>query len=107
MVNSYAFAARRPLAVLVLVAAIAGGLLLFWWLLPLGLLAYGLMVYLGGRDPALAALSQRPQRPRLSSPTFRGQIAAIERTQQEIHRSVAQAEGPAPSTGFTFRGAQR
>jgi chromosome segregation ATPase len=94
MANPYAFAARRPLAILVLLAAIAGGLLLFWWLLPLGLLAYGLMIYLAGRDPALAALSQRPQRPRLSSPQLRGQIAAIERTQQEIGRSVAQADGP-------------
>lgn len=94
MGNPYAYAARRPLAILVLLVAIAGGLLLFWWLLPLGLLAYGLMVFLGGRDPLVAAASQRAPRPRLTSPTFRAQLSAVERTQQEIRRSVAQAEGP-------------
>ncbi len=94
MRNPYVYAARRPLALMVLFTAIAGGLLLFWWLLPLGLLAYGLMIALGGRDPALAAASQRAPRPRLTSPTFRAQIGAIERTQQEIERSIAQASGP-------------
>lgn len=94
MSNPFAYAARRPLAILVLLLAIAGGLLIYWWLLPLGLAAYGLMVFLAGRDPALAAASQRAPRPHLSSPTFRAQLAALERTQREIERSVAQAEGP-------------
>jgi chromosome segregation ATPase len=94
MGNPYAYAARRPLPILVLVAAVAGGLLVFWWLFPLGLLAYGLMVFLSGRDPQVAAASQRAPRPRLSSPAFRAQLAAIERTQEQIGRSVAEAEGP-------------
>lgn len=94
MSNPYAFAARRPLPIMVLVAAIAGGLLVFWWLFPLGLFAYGLIVFLGGHDPQLAAASQRTPRPRLSSPTFRAQLGAIERTQEQIGRSVAEAEGP-------------
>lgn len=97
MTNSspaYAFAARRPLALLVLLVAIAAGLTVALWLLPLGLAAYAALVYLLGRDPALVTLSQRPTRPRLSSQTFRGQLDAIERTQQEIGRSVGQAAGP-------------
>jgi DNA repair exonuclease SbcCD ATPase subunit len=97
MINSppaYQFAARRPLALLVLVGAIAAGLTVAWWLLPLGLLAYAIVVFLSARDPELIALSQRPARPRLSSPTFRAQLDAIERTQQEIARSAAQAGGP-------------
>jgi chromosome segregation ATPase len=94
MANSYAYAARQPLAISVLLLAGLGGLLIYWWLLPLGLLAYGLMVFLGGQDPAVAAASQRAPRPRLSSATFRTQIDALERTQQEIQRSVAQADGP-------------
>jgi chromosome segregation ATPase len=96
MVNpspAYGFAARRPLALLVLVVAIAAGLTIALWLLPLGLLAYAALVYLLARDPALIAQAQRPTRPRLSSQTFRGQLDAIERTQQEIGRSVAQATG--------------
>jgi chromosome segregation ATPase len=90
---AYGFAARRPLALLVLVAAIAAGLTIALWLLPLGLLAYLAVVFLSARDPELLELSQRPARPRLSSQTFRAQLDAIERTQQEIVRSVSQATG--------------
>jgi DNA repair exonuclease SbcCD ATPase subunit len=91
---AYLFAARQPLALLVLLGAFAAGLTVALWLLPLGLLAYAIIVFLMARDPELIALSQRPARPRLSSPTFRAQLDAIERTQQEIARSAAQAEGP-------------
>ena len=90
---AYGFAARRPLALLVLAVAIAAGLVVAIWLLPLGLLAYALMVFLLARDPELQDLARRPARPRLSSPTFRSQLDAIERTQQEIERSVGQATG--------------
>jgi DNA repair exonuclease SbcCD ATPase subunit len=91
---AYGFAARQPLALLVLVVAIGAGLAVAIWLLPLGLLAYAAMVFLTARDPELMMLAQRPARPRLSSPTFRAQLDAIERTQQEIGRSAAQAGGP-------------
>jgi DNA repair exonuclease SbcCD ATPase subunit len=91
---AYAFAARQPLALLVLISAIAAGLAIAFWLLPLGLLAYAAVVFLSARDPELLALSQRAPRPRLSSPTFRAQLDAIERTQQEIVRSATQAGGP-------------
>lgn len=90
----YGFAARQPLALLVLALAIVAGLMVALWLLPIGLLAYAAIVFLTGRDPALAALAQRAPRPRLSSPTFRAQLGAIERTRQEIARSVSQAGGP-------------
>lgn len=94
MANPYLYAARRPLAIAVLLCAILAGLLVYWWLLPLGLLVYGLLVVMGGRDPAVAAASQQAPRPRLTSATFRPQVDAIERTQQEIQRSVAQTDGP-------------
>jgi Type IV secretory pathway, VirB3-like protein len=90
---AYGLAARQPLALLVLLVAIAAGLGVALWLLPLGLLAYAAMVFLAARDPQLIELAQRPARPRLSSPTFRAQLDAIERTQQEIGRSATQAGG--------------
>jgi len=93
VIPAYAFAARRPLALLVLVIAVVAGLTIALWLLPLGLLAYLGVVFFSARAPELLALSQRPARPRLSSQTFRSQLSAIERTQQEIGRSAAQAEG--------------
>jgi len=94
MSNPYAYTARQPLALMVLLAAIAGGLILYWWLLPLGLLAYGAMVLIGGRSPVVIAISRRPARPRLRSATFRAQLNAIERSQREIERAVAQARPP-------------
>lgn len=90
----YLYAARRPLAILVLLAALGAGLSIYLWLLPLGLLTYIAMVVVGGRDPALAAASQRAPRPRLSSATFRTQLDLIERTHNEIQRSISQSDGP-------------
>jgi DNA repair exonuclease SbcCD ATPase subunit len=93
----YGKAARQPLAILVLLAAIVAGVAVALWLLPLGVLAYTAMVLLAARDPALQSSvvqPPRPGRPRLSSPTFKAQLQAIERTQQEIARSAGQAHGP-------------
>ena len=90
---AYALAARQPLALLVVLAALAAGLTVALWLLPLGLVAYGAVVWLRAHDLALVAQAQRPARPRLSSPTFRAHLDAIERTQQEIDRSAGQASG--------------
>jgi hypothetical protein len=92
--TAYLFAARQPFALLVLLVAIASGLTIALWLLPLGLLAYSAVVFFSAHDPVLLAAPQRTARPHLSSPTFRSQLEAIERTQQEISRSVAQAAGP-------------
>jgi DNA repair exonuclease SbcCD ATPase subunit len=90
---AYGFAARRPLALLVLAIALTAGLTIALWLLPLGLLAYLGVVFVSARAPELLALAARPARPRLSSQTFRAQLSVIERTQQEISRSATQAEG--------------
>ena len=90
---AYMFAARQPLAVIVLLAALLGGIFVTLWLLPLGVIVYALMVVLGANDQALRSQAAAPPRPRLTSPTFRAQIEAIERTAQEIGRSVAQAPG--------------
>jgi hypothetical protein len=95
--NTLGLAARQPLALAVLLAALLFGATVALWLLPLGLLAYALMVLIGARDAALisaASRPARPTRPRIASPTFRAQLDAIERTQQEIARSGAQAGGP-------------
>jgi cell division septum initiation protein DivIVA len=94
---AYGRAAAQPLALVVLAAAVISGVVVAIWLLPLGLLAYASMVFLLARDPALRAAAPpqpRVNRPRLTSPTFKAQLDAIERTQQEIARSAAQAGGP-------------
>lgn len=90
---AYGLAARQPLALIVLLVAIAAGLTTALWLLPLGLLAYAAMVYLNAQDPALkfqTPVAPRVTRPKLTSPTFKAQLDSIERTQQEIGRSASQ-----------------
>jgi chromosome segregation ATPase len=90
---AYGLAARQPLALIVLLIAFAAGLTIAIWLLPLGLLAYAAMVYLGAHDPALKFQVPPPPRvvrPKLTSPTFKAQLDSIERTQQEIGRSASQ-----------------
>ncbi len=94
---AYGLAARQPLALIVVVIAIIAGITIAIWLLPLGLLVYAAMVYLGAQDPTLRTYTPPPPRitrPKLTSPTFKTQLDAIERTQQEIARSAAQAGGP-------------
>jgi chromosome segregation ATPase len=88
-------ALRQPLAIAVLLAAIFTGLTVANWMLPLGVVVYGLVVFLKLRDPALAQQSARSAAfARLTSPTFRTMIAAIDRAQREIERSTAQTAGP-------------
>ncbi len=91
-VNPFSRAAWRPLPLIVLAVAVFAGLRIAWWLFPLGLVAYGLIVLMLARDPALALT--RPPRPRLTSATFRAQLANVERAQREIQHSIAQSDGP-------------
>ena len=91
--SPFAYAARQPLALAVLVVAALGGVLIAFWLLPLGLVIYAAMVWLAAQDPALRREASTPQRERLTSPTFKAQMDSIEHTAQEIQRSVAKAPG--------------
>jgi chromosome segregation ATPase len=94
--NNLTHAATRPLHLLVLVVAIVSGLIGAIWLMPLGLIIYGVSVVLAARDPAMAVSAERSARSaaaaRISSPTFRALINDIDRSQREVERSVAQAE---------------
>lgn len=88
-------AARQPIALAVVVVAIVTGLTVAWWLLPLGVLVYLVMVVLASRDPALATTARRATtHTRLTSKTFRAIIDEIDRSQRDIERSIGQARGP-------------
>jgi type IV secretory pathway TrbD component len=94
MSNTMMFAARQPLAIVVLVVAVVAGLSIAIWLLPLGLVAYVLMVLIASRDPSTQTASTRTPRPRLTSPTFRSELARLEQVERDIQRSITQAGGP-------------
>lgn len=87
-------AAMQPLALLVLVVAVLAGVLVTLWLLPVGVVAYAAMVGLAMRDPLLRAEAVTPPMARITSPTFKAQMDAIDGSARAIQRSVAQAPGP-------------
>jgi hypothetical protein len=84
-------AALQPLNLLVLVAALFGGLTLTIWWLPLGLAVYVIATWLAIRDPMLTAPPPTP-RPRITSPRLRAAISEIERSQREVERAAATAQ---------------
>ena len=90
----YLAALVRPLNLLVLLAAVATGATVGIWMLPLGLVAYVLAVWLAGRDPQAAQQAQRPRPVKLSSVTFRTIVDEIDRSQRAVADAVGQAEGP-------------
>jgi hypothetical protein len=88
-------AARQPLYLFVLLAAIATGVSVSIYLLPLGLVIYATCVMLAARDPGFQQQSARAaKRQRLTSPTFRTMIDEIDRSQQALESAIGQAEGP-------------
>ncbi|MEM8530161.1 MAG: hypothetical protein AAGF95_04915 [Chloroflexota bacterium] len=91
---NYGFAARQPLALVVLISAILAGITVALWLLPLGILAYGSMVVLSARNPNLQQQAHRTSRRRLTNVQLRDQFATIERTQREIRQGVTQSAEP-------------
>ncbi|MEF3273571.1 MAG: hypothetical protein K6356_04100 [Chloroflexus sp.] len=86
-------AALQPINILVLVAAIFGGVSLTIWWLPLGLAVYLTVVWLAAQDPLLTA-PPPPPRPRITSSTLRAAISEIEQSQRKVERAASEASGP-------------
>lgn len=87
-------AAMRPLFLVVLLVAVATGLTVTWWLLPLGVAVYVLAVALAARDPQLARDAQRATRPRLDSPKLRGLLDEINGYRSDIYAAVERSDMP-------------
>jgi len=89
-------AATRPINILILAVALAAGVLIAMWLLPVGLLAYVALVALTWSDSALAQrLSAQARVIRAPRGTaFQQQLDGIARAQAQITQSVAAANGP-------------
>ena len=82
-------AATRPLPVLVLLATIAVFLTAHYIVVPLGLIAYVVMVWMMAHDPAiLTPKPQRPQLARINSTTFQTKLKAIDTSRRDIERSA-------------------
>lgn len=92
--NPYLIASYQPWALAILVAAIASGLLVAWWLLPLGIVLYLLSIVLLSRDHTIRSQANQPLRPNLRSPALRAKLNKIEQAHKNITRQIRQVSGP-------------
>jgi hypothetical protein len=81
----------NPLNVAMLGLSVAAGLCAAWWLLPVGLLLWLVMVATAARDPALH-LSQTLKRRLVLAARFQGYFDQIERAQVGIFNAVAASD---------------
>ena len=90
-----AIAARQPLALLVLLATILMTIFVHWLVLPLGIIAYGVVVWTAANDPRILQPKVAPPKlAKITSRTFQAQLDGIDRTRDEIVRTAGSAAGP-------------
>lgn len=92
--NPYFIASYQPWAIAILVAAIASGLLITWWLLPLGLVLYLVCIVLLSRDQTIRIQANQPLRPNLRSKALRDKLNKIEQAHKNIKSQIDQVSGP-------------
>ena len=80
----------HPLNLLVLATSICAGLISAWWLFPLGLLCWLIMVANVARDPSLR-ISHEMQRRKPLAQRFQKRFDRLERLQVSIFNSLASA----------------
>src|SRR5258706_5956380 len=81
----------HPLNLAMLALAVAAGLCAAWWLLPLGLLLWVVMVLAVARDPSLVISSTMESRAPLAA-RFPAPFHRIERSQVSLFNAVAAAD---------------
>jgi chromosome segregation ATPase len=80
----------NPLNLAMLAMAAAAGLCAAWWLFPIGLILWGVMVYSIASDPALRTAQVSESRAPLAQ-RFQLQFDRLERTQNSITNAIAGA----------------
>lgn len=90
MRNPVVIAFLHPLNLAMLALAVAAGLCSAWWLFPLGMIFWGLMIYLVARDPSLRMRHSVQSRTPLAG-RFQKKFERIERLQVNIFNAVNSA----------------
>jgi DNA repair ATPase RecN len=91
MFSPFARALLSPFNLSLLVLAVFAGLVAAWWLFPLGLVFWGVMMWSAARDPAARIARAVRGRPPLAA-RFQPTFDRIERTQVAIFNAVAGAD---------------
>src|SRR5258707_7659152 len=81
----------NPINLAMLALAVAAGLCSAWWLLPLGLLLWVVMVLAVARDPSLVISSTMESRAPLAA-RFQAPFDRIERSQVSLFNALAAAD---------------
>ena len=83
----------HPLSLLMLPFSVFAGLISAWWLLPVGVLIWAVMVFAVARNPSLRIAHQMQSREPLAQ-RFQKWFDRIERSQVSIFNSLASAPPP-------------
>jgi hypothetical protein len=83
----------NPLNVFMLAASVVAGLVSAWWMFPLGLLLWLVMVIVVSRDPALRINVDKNQRDALAQ-RFQDYFSRVERSQVSVFNSLSNAPTP-------------
>jgi hypothetical protein len=83
----------HPLNLFMLAAAVVAGLISAWWMFPLGLFLWLVMVIVVSRDPALRLNVDKDRRDTLAQ-RFQEYFSRIERAQVSVFNSLSNAPAP-------------
>ncbi|MEK7787185.1 MAG: hypothetical protein AAB658_17420, partial [Chloroflexota bacterium] len=78
----------NPLGIATLAMSLAAGLCAAWWLFPLGLIVWGVMVYGLATDPTLRRLQMMQSRASVAQ-RFQAPFDRIERTQTSVDNTIS------------------
>jgi hypothetical protein len=83
----------KPIHATLLTISIFAGLLAAWWLFPLGLLCWGLLVWMSLRDPS-KQLSRKMEKRQPLSNRFQALFDRVERNQVAIFNAIQSSDKP-------------
>ena len=93
MTSPYRDAVRHPLNMAMLVLTISAGLVSAWWMLPIGLVLWGIMVRGVASHPVTQVQSGQPQRPVVAQ-RFQAILEHLEQSQVKVLNEIAKTRRP-------------
>jgi chromosome segregation ATPase len=93
MKPQYRAALRQPLNIAMLAATCLAGLFAAWWMFPIGLVLWGLMVWGVATHPVTQLESVQPERP-TPVPRFQPNLDRIENSQRQVLNAIGATKNP-------------
>jgi chromosome segregation ATPase len=93
MNSTYRDAIRHPLNIAMLVLTVSAGLVSAWWLLPIGLLLWFIMVRGVAAHPVTQAQSTQPERPEVAA-RFQSAVERLEAGQLRMLNAIGETRPP-------------